>query len=426
MRSPRSRFEQACRVGAFALLGWVIGTSVFPPAARRVEVASSTNVAARLDAWTRTPASVALHGTFAATPEPWIVDWLHALGHSGHLVTWSGTPPAVAISLESEPDPHGGTRIDLSAPPGTEIVVRDDVSVIDSVHVRSLGARIATPAVAGTITANAGAQQFSGAEPVFSAPKAVVVIGQAGWEGKFIATALEERGWPVMARFSVAPNVDVTQGTGAFTLDTSRVAAVVAVDTSIARYAAAVSRFVGSGGGLVLAGPASLAPSMAALAPGALGTRVRPAVEPKDTISLGATGFYPVSALRQDGIELERRADGIAIAARRVGAGRVVQVGYDDSWRWRMAGGTGSVAAHREWWSRVVGSVAYVPVGGPRPQADVERSAPLAAMVDRLGPARTGPPSGGPMGPLDRRLFITLIMILLLTEWASRRLRGLR
>jgi hypothetical protein len=171
-----------------------------------------------------------------------------------------------------------------------------------------------------------------------------------------------------------------------------------------------------------------LAPSVAALAPGTLSGRLRPAVEPKDTISLGATGFYPVSALRPDGIVLERRAGGVAIAARRIGAGRVVQVGYDDSWRWRMAGGAGSVAAHRNWWSHVVGSVAYVPAAArpARTESNAENSAPLAAMVERLGAARSGPPSNGPMGPLDRRIFITLIMILLLAEWTSRRLRGLR
>jgi hypothetical protein len=86
------------------------------------------------------------------------------------------------------------------------------------------------------------------------------------------------------------------------------------------------------------------------------------------------------------------------------------------------------VAAHRNWWSHVVGSVAYVPAAArpARTESNAENSAPLAAMVERLGAARSGPPSNGPMGPLDRRIFITLIMILLLAEWTSRRLRGLR
>ncbi|HEY4217385.1 MAG TPA: hypothetical protein VGM67_09610 [Gemmatimonadaceae bacterium] len=413
-------------MGAFALLGWLIGTSVFLPTEHRIELATAADVASRLDAWTRTSSNVPLHTQLAVTPDSGVVEWLSALRHSGHLVTWSGTPPAVAMSVEALPDPHGGARIDLSAPSDTRVEVRDEAGVIDSVSVKRLGARITSPSTVGAVTANAGAQRFGAAVTDASPIRNVVVIGAASWEGKFIASALEERGWPVTVRFSVAPNVDVTQGGASLVLDTSRVSAVIAVDTSIARYAGAIARFVRSGGGLVLAGPASLAPSVSSLAPGSLGNRVRPAVEPKDTISLGATGFYPVSSLRQDGIAIERRADGIAIAARRVGAGRVVQVGYDDSWRWRMAGGAGSVAAHREWWSRVVGSVAYRSAAPELATSDVERSAPLAWMVQQLGSARTGPPSNGPRGPLDRRIFITLIMILLLSEWASRRLRGLR
>lgn len=428
MRLPRSRFEQICRVAAFALLGWLIGTSVFPTTAHRVEEATAADLANHLEAWTRASNNVALHASLPFTPESWEVDWLSALGRSGHAVTWSGKPPAVAMSLEALADPNGGTRIDVSAPPGTQVVLRDDASVIDSVRVRRMGARVISPVVVGTVTGMAGPQRFASTAAEPPVLRSVVVIGEASWEGKFIVAALEERGWPVIARFSVAPGVEVTQGASApLSLDTSRVAAVVAVDTTIARYAEAVARFVKSGGGLVLAGPSSLAPAMSALAPGSLGARIRPAVEPKDTIGLGATGFYPVSAIGPEGVAVERLAGGVAMVARRVGAGRVMQVGYDDSWRWRMAGGTGSAAAHREWWSRLVGSVAYVPATNRLLlTADREQRAPLAWLVARLGAARTGPPIGGSHGPIDRRIFITLIMILLLAEWASRRMRGLR
>ncbi len=428
MRLPRRRFEQGCRVGAFALLGWLIGTSVFPSTSHRVEVARASDVAGRLASWTRSAASIPLHGEFSVTPEPWIVDWMRALARSGHAVSWSGKPPAVAISVRAMPDPGGGTQIDVAAPPGTRVAVRDEAGLIDSVRVVRLGARLVSPAVVGGVTASAGDQHFGAAPPDSATVKSVVVIGQASWEGKFIVSALEERGWPVIARFSVAPGVEVTQGmSGGLVLDTSTVAAVVATDTTIARYSDAVSRFVREGGGLVLAGPSSAARSMALLAPGTLEARYRPTMEPSDTIALGATGFYPVTALKSDGIAIEQRPAGIAMAARRVGAGRVMQVGYDDSWRWRMAGGSGSAAAHREWWSGVVASVAFA---GGTPGAQLgsgnEASAPLAWMVDRLGAARIGPPTGGSHGPFDRRIFIMLIMILLLSEWASRRLRGLR
>jgi hypothetical protein len=426
MRSPRSRFEFACRVGAFALLGWMLGASVFPSAGRRVERATSANVGERLAAWTRAAPTVALHADFVTTPESWAADWLAALAHSGHSVSWSGSPPAVAMSAEALSDPSGGARVDIAAPEGARVVVRDDAGVIDSVQVPRLGASIAGPAVVGRIVAATGGQRFSVASPDSVRARSLVVIGAAGWEGKFIVSALEERGWPVIARFEIAPNVDVGQGGAALSLDTSRVAAVIAVDTTVARYADAIARFVRSGGGLVLAGSASLTASVAALAPGSLGARLRPAVQLKDTLSLGSTGFYPVTALKQDGVPLERRTNAIAIAARRVGAGRVIQVGYDDSWRWRMAGGAGSERAHRDWWSRLVGSVAYV--GETRGTAAPTRaeSAPLAHLVDRLGPPRVLAATGGGQQWLNNVLLMTLMMILLLAEWASRRMRGLR
>jgi hypothetical protein len=253
--------------------------------------------------------------------------------------------------------------------------------------------------------------------------RSIVVIGAASWEGKFIASALEERGWPVIAKFSVAPNVDVMQGV-ATTLDTAHVAALIAIDSLIASQAGAVEQFVRAGGGLVLAGPSSMSPALRSLLPGSLGTRTRPTLLPADTMRLGSTGFYPVSALNPGGVLLERRRDGIALAARRVGAGRVLQVGYDDSWRWRMAGAPGSERAHREWWSKVVGSVAYVPARLSR-AANAE-SAPLARLVDRLGPPQPPPIAASSRGPVDKRLLLAIIMTLLIIEWGSRRLRGLR
>jgi hypothetical protein len=213
---------------------------------------------------------------------------------------------------------------------------------------------------------------------------------------------------------------------GDLQLDTSRVAAVVAIDTVVQRSWPAVERFVRMGGGLVLAGPSSLAPSAASIAPGATGARFQPAVLPRDTIVLGSTGFFPVSTLKPDAVALERRAGEVAIAARRIGAGRVIQLGYDDSWRWRMAGPTGSENAHREWWARVIGAVAYVPESPSVANVARASSAPLALLVDRIGLPRASPPAGARQAPLDRRLILGLILILLVAEWSSRRLRGFK
>ena len=425
MRSPRNRLETGCRVAAFGLLGWLLGGSFFTSSNRRTERANAATVADHLATWTSAPATTTIHLDFDVVPDAWIVDWLSALRHSNHLVNWSGSPPAMAIATEAVADPEGGVRIDVAAPTGADVVVRDEGSVIDSARVSALGATILTPVAIGVVTASVGAQRATTIPRDSARVRNVVVMGDAGWEGKFIVSALEERGWPVIARFSVAPNVDVTQG-AALAIDTARVSAVIAIDTSIRSQSAVLEKFVRSGGGLILAGSAAQAPALRALAPGAVGARTRPPVHPSDTMRLGSTGFYPVASLNNGGVPLDRRADGVVLAARRVGAGRVLQVGYDDSWRWRMAGAPGSERAHREWWSRLVASVAYVPPSLPQTAGDVESSAPLARLVDRLGPAQPAREAIADRPPIDRRLLLALILTLLIVEWGSRRLRGLR
>jgi hypothetical protein len=426
MPSPRSRFETACRIGAFAVLGWLLGTSIIPVGRPRVERLAASALAERLPSLTRSSANMAIHVAVATAPPTWEADWLRALDHSARLVTWSGTPPAVAMSVEPIADPDGGVRVAVAAPAGGSVVLRDDASTIDSVRIADLGATVATPIVVGPVRGAVNGQTFASAARDSVHLRSVMVVGAAGWEGKYIVSALEERGWPVAARFAVAPNVDVTQGV-VQTLDTSRVGVVIAIDSTIERMGAAVERFVRNGGGLVLAGTAASARNVASIAPGSISRRTRPTAAASDTVRLGSTGYYPV-ALKADGIALEKRADGVAVAARRLGAGRVIQIGYDDSWRWRMAGAAGSERAHREWWSRIVASVAYaptVPVAGASATANVDWAAPVAALTDRLGPPRVLA-SDLPASPIDRRWLIGAVCLLLLVEWASRRLRGLR
>jgi hypothetical protein len=425
MPSPRRRLETACRVGAFAVLGWLLGTSIIPVKSGRLERLTTAELGTRLPQLTRSSGNVAIHVAMPTTPASSAVDWLRALDHSGRALSWTGLPPAVAMTVEPIADPDGGVRVDIAAPNGSVVALRDDAGAIDSVRVSNLGATIATPIAVGTLRGVVRDQRFSSPANDSVALKSVMVVGAAGWEGKYIVSALEERGWPVIARFTVAPNVDVTQGT-IQSLDTSRVGVLIAIDSTVATLGDAVTRFVRSGGGLVIAGPAASARNVASIAPGTIAARTRPNVKPTDTVRLGSTGFYPVS-LKDDGIALEKRPDGIAVAARRVGAGRVIQLGYDDSWRWRMAGASGSERAHREWWSRVVSSVTRVP-DAPRLAAtndSLRDAAPLASLTDRLGLPRALNGSL-PSPPADRRWLIALMMTLLLIEWASRRLRGLR
>jgi hypothetical protein len=188
---------------------------------------------------------------------------------------------------------------------------------------------------------------------------------------------------------------------------------------------AAIARYVRGGGGLILAGESAGAASLAALAAGRFGTRARP---PTLAFVEGAPRralAFRAIAHRTDALVLEEHGGRVAVAARRFESGRVIQVGYEDTWRWRLAGGANAVEAHRDWWSGLVSAVAHRatrPVGSALPN----EAAPLAALVTALGPptpdARRSS-SGARWLPSPALLF-SAIIALLLAEIASRRLRG--
>ena len=83
--------------------------------------------------------------------------------------------------------------------------------------------------------------------------------------------------------------------------------------------------------------------------PGRAGPRIAAAsLSFASTTPRRALGFFPIVALASDAVPLESRDGRVIAAARRAGAGRVVQLGYDDTWRWRLAGTGDAPAAHRD------------------------------------------------------------------------------
>jgi len=257
----------------------------------------------------------------------------------------------------------------------------------------------------------------------------VLVLGVASWESKFTIAALEERGWRVASRLRVAPGVEITQGPlGA--IDTSRYAAVVVLDTSAAPAADAIARYARTGGGVVLAANTARLASLSGIAAGAVGARVAGiAGAVASAVPRTGLGVFPVAAARSDAVPLERRSAAVTVAARRVDAGRVVQTGYDETWRWRMSGGEEAVAAHREWWSHLVSAVAYAPLVRRASTGDVAiDETPLASLIDAVGPATSldAAPRSDPDRSRTTRLLFAIVVGALLLEWASRRLRGAR
>jgi hypothetical protein len=301
----------------------------------------------------------------------------------------------------------------------------DTLGNLDSVRATAAGVRMHLPKPRRTVDAAVGPVRARGASLDSLRLGRLLVVGAAGWETKFAVAALEERGWEVDAHFIESPKSDVRQGKIA-ELDTARYAAVLAIDTTAARYGDRIARFVRSGGGLVLWSPAAKARAFAPLAPGGAGTLIEDeGSQPSDSAPRTVLELVPITSLAPDAVALERRGDVVTLAARRIGAGRVLETGYLNSWRWRTAGGDDAPERHRTWLATLVARVAYagrVPL--PPPPTD---AAPLATLVDRLGPPSSPREAGtgGDPAALARWIFGILCGALLL-EWASRRVRGVK
>ena len=157
-------------------------------------------------------------------------------------------------------------------------------------------------------------------------------------------------------------------------------------------------------------------------------TSATAAAQAAGSVSLASIPFAPISTLRGDAILLEKKASSSAIAARRFIAGRVLQIGYEDTWRWRMGGGANALRDHRAWWTSLVSSVAYAPRTSSLVETSADRSAPLAALVASVGPA-VPEEAVADAGRNQSHWLVWLFGLMsfaLLGEIASRRLRGAR
>ena len=352
--------------------------------------------------------------------------WLGALRGAGVAVRWRGDPPTLGIAAERVREPDAPVRVLLAADTGATLALSDSAGALDTVRTASGGATVETPDVVGAVRARRGAWTAEIARPPAGARRAVLVLGRAGWESRFVLAALGEAGWSVRARLPAAPGVAVTDA-GLLPIDTARYDVVVALDSSAGDLAPAIARFVAAGGGLVAAGGATALDALRSALPARAGTRIPGRILlDSDSVTRAALPIRPLTGLRSDALVLERLPAGVATAVRRAGAGRTLAVGYDESWRWRMLGGASGPAAHRNWWSRTVGLVAPERDDAPASASGAE-AAPLAALVSTLGPPSTSSAaSSRDSGTALPLWLLALICAALLAETASRRFRGAR
>ena len=420
----RSTGEWVLRVALLAALGVALWRSLRPVEVSLTSRAVSASALGRdLDAMLTDPLLSAVDLTIDAMPSRAERELLMALRRAGVAVRWHGNPPALAIEAVRVREPDERTRLLIAGNGGVPLVLVDSAGLLDSIRGRSV-ATVDVASVVGAVRAEQG--RFAARAVVGSSDprRAVLVLGRADWESKFVMSALSEAGWLVRASIPTAPGVTVRDD-GLLPIDTTRYDVVVALDSSAVDLAPAIARFVAQGGGLIAGGSALGLATFRALAPARAGERLPGRILlADDSVTPRDLPFRPLATARPDAVTLERQAAGPSLVARRAGMGRVLAVGYDESWRWRMLGGVSGLAAHRRWWSGAVGSAAperpvAISTGGD--------AAPLASLVSALGPPST-PAATGSHATHDPMPLILMLIVAgcLLAETASRRFRGAR
>jgi hypothetical protein len=363
---------------------------------------------------------------------------LRALRGSGRMVHLASDAPfaPVAVSVEEEWRLSGGARVQLLGADSMRATISDAAGVIDTATLNSRGARTRAGPVQGVLRvrtrdAHASVSALSAAAPTAGR---VLVLGSATWETRFLIAALEEAGWSVDAALSLSPKVTVGQG-GSRTPLRNRHSIVVVLPGALPSALAALPSFVRTGGGLVIVGAAARMPALASLRAGVPGATIDGVLgaeagsEPHHGLDL-----VPMSSLNAGSVVLESRDAKAAVAAHRVGAGRVVQVGYENSWLWRMAGNDDAPVGHRQWWTGILSGVMplTVPVRvQPRdPAHDTLDAAPIAALVRDLGmPVVQGASVQSVSRSFVSRLSVTWLLALatlsFVVSWTMRRWRGL-
>lgn len=430
-RPGRAALERGARGGALGLLAALLWLSLSWEAARPgVAVAGTAELPRALKVWAGGEPAETLHAAFDELPGPGTRALLAALRKAGTAVTWSGRS-LVPVAVEAAPiaDPAGGLMVRVAAPDGQRVVVSDALGPLDSATAESGGVSLTTATSQRSVSVTVDGVVARAAQPEALLARNVAVLGRAGWESRFVVTALEERGWVVDARLMVAPGIAVTIG-APVPPDTSRHGAVVVLDSLDAATSRAVGAFARSGGGLVLGPDAAGLPEV--LDPGNAGPRRRAsalsfaAADPRR-----ALGYAPVRLVR-GAVPLESRGRDVVVLARRFGSGRVVRTGFDDTWRWRLTGAAEAPDAHRDWWAAMVAGAAYRPLAvrstaeAPAAQSPPADPAPLAATYAALGPpsASNAPAQGSAQPRTVMPWLAALCLLLLLAEWGSRRLRG--
>ena len=377
--------------------------------------------------------------TMPAVPDARTRAAVRAVRGSGRVVRMAAPRvlPALAVTAEEEWRAIGGTRVMLVGSDSTRGALRDGAGMIDSLSLDSAGFRARSGPVQGTIAMQATGTRAVAMPVAASMPAEarVLVIGNATWESRFVTAALEESGWLLDIAVLLSPRVTVQQGPTR-TPSRTRHAIVIVLPGAPSSALASLPAFVRAGGGVVIVGEAARAAALAGIRAGSPGATISGEVGAEASMTpRNGLDLIPLTSLAAGSVVLESRGGRAAVAARRLGAGRVVQVGYDNSWLWRMAGNDDAPAAHRRWWNALLSGIVSLraPVARLAQSAehDTLDAAPLAALARDLGLPTIAAGSVTTETPvsfvssLDLRWLFAFSLLSLVASWILRRWRGL-
>lgn len=423
MLSPpdtRRIVERVLRTLALVTLGGITLLLLRPRTPEGVETVRADALTDAFERWSTAQIPPAVHlearGVMPSAAER---AWLRALRRVGANVSWTdGNLPHIVVATEPLADPRGTSELRVVHAGADSLHLADDAGMIATFATSRGAAAVRLPWYAGTLQVHgAGRTAASTRAPADALFGGALVLGAADWESKYIIASLEERGWKVDARLEVAPDVARTQGET--TPDTARHAVVIVTASVPAATAQAIRLFVESGGGLIVTGGAAPQPELQSLLPARTGGRrastgpSSPAYRRLTNLTGGSTAL-----LVEDGDTI--------VAARVVGNGRVLQIGYEETWRWRLAP-TETTPDHEAWWARTLATAARVRwafAERRNAHATLVDPAPYAALVDALGPPASESAHATGECSAWLPLLFGLCVTALVAEWAMRRAKG--
>ncbi len=374
-----------------------------------------------------------IHAVLDSIPSPELRDWLASFPATQTAMSWEGVSlKPSAVSVEPIADPRKAVRVWVAAPNEGQVAVSDSMGLIDSVAITSGGAVLNLHHLDGPVTATIDGTAATAALRDSLKVKPVLILGIASWEGKFIMASLEEHGWKVDARFQVSPKGKgvVVQGPAEPRIDTANYGTVIVLDSSAAKYAGALANFArNQGGGVIVTGYAAPLNAFQGIMPGnaTMPSILSEEIAARDSsFARSVLKIAKITGLHSSAIPIEKRKDDVTVAAWVLGKGKVMQVGYLDTWKWRLGGiEQDPNAEYTLWWSRMVSGVTYAPRYDVQVVNEVEPT-PMASLVGILGKPETkeAKAAGILNDPRLLPFLFGLVMAAFLLEWASRRLRG--